>query len=287
MNNSLIEIEDQNLHGLKRRCDPAPTSEKKTELFAATVVHDLRGPLSAIASGISLLRRSFAVILGERGNGILDAMSKAVAQMKQLINDIITFSKARSDCRHLELVDLGMLARSTIADLQTTIENNNAKISIGELPVICGDRSQLCQLFHNLLENALKYRKPDADPHIVISCRAVSHDELSLKVCYWEISFEDSGRGFTNEEAEAIFDPFHRLSNCGIEGSGLGLAICQRVVGGHRGTIKAEGMPGQGAKFLVRIPSIELCVKSDSCAFAASSSDKKCPALANLKFASN
>jgi len=284
MDNILTESNDQSPHELKRCCDSAHTSGQQTELFTATVAHDLRGSLNIITSGISLLQRCIPVAVDQRER-IIEGMNKAVARMKEQINDIISFSKSGAECRHLELVDLGILARSTIADLQTSIESNNAKISIGELPVVCGDRSQLQQLFQNLLENALKYRKPDTDPNIIINCRAVSHDKISSKGFDWEISFEDNGRGFTNEEAEAIFTPFHRLSNCGIQGSGLGLAICQRVVDGHRGTVKAEGMPGQGAKFIIRIPSTELCVKSDSCSFASSSFEKKCPALANQQLA--
>lgn len=252
---------------------------KQTQIFTATAVHDLEGHLQGIASGIFLLRRYYGDILDAKGEQILVGMSRGVAQMKGLVDDILVFSKANEQRHRLDLVDLNEVAQSVVADLQSDIETNHAKISIEELPVVCGDKAQLYRVFQNLLNNALKYRKPQCDPAITIRSHLISSREGSLTDYSHDISIEDNGIGFSDEQAGSIFESFHRLDNPGTEGSGLGLAICQRIVAGHRGSIRAEGVPGVGARFIVRLPCIKCCEKSDLCPLAAASYDRKCPAL--------
>lgn len=255
------------------------SENNKTEVFSATAIHDLKADLQLIASGISLFRRNYHKVLDEKADQILVAMSGGLGRMKHLINDLIELSKTKEERLRLELVDLSQLALSVVADLKPLIETNKAKISIKELPVVCGDKMQLYHVLQNLINNALKYRNPQVDPNITIHSHVVPLNELSSREISHEIMIEDNGIGFSNEQAQTLFEPFHRLNNPGIEGSGLGLSICKKILLGHRGRIKAEGTPGVGAKFIVHLPSIECCKKSDQCAFAASSYDKKCPAL--------
>ena len=276
---SAASAEKGDSSNLERHLERSGRASTSDELFTATAAHDLRAPLNLIQTGITLLRSELAKSPNAKNDQILTGMSKGVAQMRLLIDDMLSFAKSHRELHHLELLDLNEVVKSCLINLKLLIEKNNARFVLEELPVICADRTQIQQLFQNLFENSLKYRRAEIDPVITVRNRAAARDELNTKACYWEISVQDNGRGFTNNVADTLFEPYRRLTNAGVEGSGLGLAICKRVVEGHRGRIHAEGTPGEGARFVIRLPSIECCLKSHDCPFAASAHDKKCPAL--------
>ena len=109
-----------------------------------------------------------------------------------------------------------------------------------------GDRIQLAQLFQNLLENAIKYRR-GVPPEIHVSCEKRGAD--------WTISVKDNGLGVPESHYQQIFEPFQRLRNSKIAGSGLGLATCKRIVERHGGSIWGRSEQGQGSTFYFTIPA--------------------------------
>jgi signal transduction histidine kinase len=115
-------------------------------------------------------------------------------------------------------------------------------VHVAALPAVRGDARQLYQLFRNLLENAIKYR------------RAGVQTEISISASGDEIWVEDNGRGFGHEDAERIFEPTERLDPHATDGQGLGLALCKTIVQRHGGDLRAEGRPGQGATFRIALP---------------------------------
>ena len=122
-------------------------------------------------------------------------------------------------------------------------------------PLARGDAGQLAQLFRNLLENALKYRRGGVQCEISIRAHP-ARDPAFAGGC--EIAVEDNGRGFAPEDAERIFAASERLDVAGPEGQGLGLALCRKIIDRHGGSLRAEGRPGEGATFRIVLPEYRI-----------------------------
>jgi len=149
-----------------------------------------------------------------------------------------------------------------LTDLELTIEETGAQVEIGPLPTVAGDRSQLGQLFQNLLSNALKFRKPGVTPVIRVGSRQVPAAQLPPAViptrratAYHCIEVSDNGIGFDDKYIDRIFQVFQRLhGKSQYAGTGIGLAICQKVVANHGGAITAISQFGHGAAFIIYLP---------------------------------
>jgi light-regulated signal transduction histidine kinase (bacteriophytochrome) len=166
------------------------------------------------------------------------------------------------DKQPFEDVNLRFVLHQVLSDLELTIEETGAQIHAGELPVIKGSLTQMKQLFANILNNAIKFRKPGTSPEINISSAILTqeekdlHDLLASKQ-YHKITISDNGIGFAGEYAERIFQIFQRLhGKSDYPGSGIGLAICKKIVDHHHGLIFAKGSEGAGAEFVIILPVI-------------------------------
>ena len=125
-------------------------------------------------------------------------------------------------------------------------------MQVAPLPHLRADPTQMRQLLQNLLANALKFRREGLRPQIDVACSSIDLDGVPGV----RIEIADNGIGFEQEHAERIFAPFQRLhSRSEYEGSGIGLSIVRRIVARHRGRIQALGTPGQGARFIIDLPS--------------------------------
>jgi signal transduction histidine kinase len=143
--------------------------------------------------------------------------------------------------------------KKVLRDLADEVEASGARVVVGDLPSVEGDPSRLQQLFHNLLGNALKFRRPDEAPRVSIDWE---RREEALDEPVHEIRVRDRGIGFEPEHAERIFSMFTRLHGRDrYEGTGLGLALCRRIAEQHGGRLSAEGVPGRGATFLLTLPA--------------------------------
>jgi light-regulated signal transduction histidine kinase (bacteriophytochrome) len=135
-----------------------------------------------------------------------------------------------------------------LSDLEIQIQRTKGTVWLEDLTVVEADRLQMCQLLQNLVGCALKYRKPDLPPVVIVSARQISPVEIQILV-------EDNGIGFDECEVERIFQPLQRLvSRSEYEGSGMGLAICRKIVERQGGAITARSEPGIGSTFIVTLP---------------------------------
>ena len=129
--------------------------------------------------------------------------------------------------------------------------------------MVQGDKSQLGQLFQNLLNNALKFRKTGQTPQISITCQTIAATNLPVAVkpsraaaSYHCIDVADNGIGFDEQYVDRIFQVFQRLhGRSQFAGTGIGLAICEKVTANHGGAITASSQPGEGAIFSVYLPT--------------------------------
>ena len=237
-------------------------SNEHLQQFAYVASHDLQEPLRKIQSFGNLLQNQYADQLGEGGN-YLDRMQAAAGRMSVLIKDLLMFSRISTHQEAAVPVPLTTLVSAVVNDLDLTIQETEAQITIDPLPIIQGDPTQLGQLFQNLLSNALKFRRAGSTPVIQISCQTISASQLPTTVkpaldtaTYYRIDVADNGIGFDEKFRDRIFQVFQRLhGKSEFAGTGVGLAICEKVAVNHGGGITAHSQPGQGATFSVFLPA--------------------------------
>ncbi|MEZ6060841.1 MAG: PAS domain S-box protein [Planctomycetaceae bacterium] len=224
-------------------------SNNDLEEFAYVASHDLQEPLRAIGGFCQLLERKYSERLDERGLGYLRHVVDGVARMKDLIQDLLDFSRVSRLELNTELVDLSQCVAQAVDNLKTAITDSQASIEVGELPKIHGQHGLFTQLFQNLISNSIKFRIPGTSPQVTI-CAAV-HDSS----CVIEVA--DNGMGIPEEYQDCIFTMFKRLHRREeVAGTGIGLALCRRIVDRHHGTISVRSAPGEGATFVVTLPIV-------------------------------
>jgi PAS domain S-box-containing protein len=235
-------------------------SNQALQEFASIAAHDLQEPLRKIQAFGDRLRLRHGTALGTEGQDYLARMQGAAARMQRLIGDLLALSRISATTQPFEPVDLNVVAGEVLRDLETRLEQTCGHVTVGDLPVIEADPTQMRQLFQNLLGNALKFHRPDHPPVIRLEgrLRPVGTGELGgdiagRNVC--ELVVTDEGIGFDAQYGERIFGVFQRLhGRSEYEGTGIGLAICRTIIERHGGTIVATSAPARGATFTINLP---------------------------------
>jgi light-regulated signal transduction histidine kinase (bacteriophytochrome) len=167
--------------------------------------------------------------------------------MQKLIEDLLKFSRVATHGRPFTVVDLELVTKEVVEDLDAQVEHSGATIDIGPLPTIAADELQMRQLMQNLISNALKFHREGVAPEVTIEA-TVAADSLQLAV-------HDNGIGFEPQYSQRIFRVFERLhGRSHYSGTGIGLALCSKIVERHGGSIEARGEPGAGATFVITLP---------------------------------
>ena len=227
-------------------------SQRNRELqdFAFVATHDLQEPLRKIQAFSDRVLQRFGSVIPAPGADYLQRIDASAHRMQVLIDDLLAYSRVATSEQEFGDVATRMVAREVLADLELRIEECAATIDLGPLPDVHGDHTQIRQLLQNLLSNALKFRAPDRPSRIRIE------GKVDPEHPHWvRLVVEDNGIGFEPEHAQRIFVPFQRLhSKEAYGGTGIGLAVVRRIVERHRGSVKAIGSPGQGARFEIDLP---------------------------------
>ncbi len=222
-------------------------SNADLEQFAYVASHDLQEPLRTVASYVQLLQARYEGELDEDADEFIAFTVSGVTRMQNLIRDLLAYSQASGPPPTMEPTNLDEVLDTVIEDVAATIAATDAEIERDPLPVVMGNRTQLIQLFQNLLSNALKFHG-DKPPRIDI--RASDHGDR------WRITVADQGLGFDPAYREKAFQIFQRLHDPGlVAGTGVGLAVCKRIIENHGGEIDVETAPGKGATFRFTLPS--------------------------------
>jgi light-regulated signal transduction histidine kinase (bacteriophytochrome) len=224
--------------------------------FAFVASHDLQEPLRKIVSFGERLETSAGPVLDGQPRIYLERILNAAGRMRTLINDLLSYSQVSTSVEPFSLIDLTVVARDVVVDLETVIAEVGGRVEVGVLPIIEANAPQMRQLLQNLLGNALKFRRKDEAPVIRLAGSATAHGMCAITVT-------DNGIGFRETQGEQLFGMFARLHpRAKYEGSGIGLAICRRIVERHGGTIAAASTTGQGATFTVTLPATQAFVES-------------------------
>jgi two-component system sensor kinase FixL len=257
-NGFVHDITEQKLNEEKLRRYASELQRSNLELqdFAYVSSHDLQEPLRKIQAFGDRLKSKETEQLTEQGKDYVDRMLNAASRMQRLINDLLSFSRVTSKSQPFVKVDLNLIVKEVLSDLEISIEKNKAKISLEPLPVIEADPTQMRQLFQNLVSNAIKFRKENQNPEIKIYSKNIqkkAHLTATPGDEIIELYFEDKGIGFDEKYLDKIFNIFQRLEGQKYEGSGIGLAICRKIAIRHGGNITASSLPDKGAKFVVTL----------------------------------
>jgi hypothetical protein len=216
-------------------------SNKDLEQFAYVASHDLQEPLRMIAGYTQLFQRRYEDKLDEDANQFISYTIDGVVRMQTLINDLLAYSRLETRSKVFEPVDCQAVLDDVLVVLRTAIEESSAVITHGLLPTVQADRTQLFQLFQNLIGNALKFRG-EKPPQIHITAKQQNGR--------WLFAVKDNGIGIEPQYMERIFVIFQRLhSRDKYSGTGIGLAICKKIVERHGGRIWVESQPGNGSTF--------------------------------------
>ena len=236
--------------------------KKNMELDAFTYIssHDLQEPLRKIQTFANLILSNEYGNLSEDGKAKFDRILYACNRMRELINSLLTFSRATLVDRRFEAVDLNAIIKDVKEALQENLKDKGATITTDFHDTAKVIPFQFVQLMENLIHNAIKFAKTDIPLEISIKSRMVygtdlKIENLSQEINYCHISFGDNGIGFEPQHNEKIFGVFQKLHGRDLyEGTGIGLAIVKKIVENHNGHINAVGEPMQGATFNIYIP---------------------------------
>jgi light-regulated signal transduction histidine kinase (bacteriophytochrome) len=236
-------------------------SNRELQEFASIASHDLQEPLRKIQAFGDRLQRLSGNQLSAEGIDFLTRMQHAAARMRKLIDDLLAFSRLTTRAQEAAPVDLNVVAREVLEDLEGRLAQTGGRVELGTLPVIEADASQMRQLLQNLIGNGLKFHKPGESPTVKVSARSLANDPAAggaanghpTNAC--ELRIEDDGIGFDLKYLDRIFNVFQRLHGRNeYEGTGMGLAICRKIVERHHGQITAQSEPGRGATFILILP---------------------------------
>ena len=221
--------------------------------FAYVASHDLKEPLRKVQTFAELIQSEYSQNLEESALNYLERMQTAANRMSSLIDDLLSFSRVATAGEPFSSVDLSRIAADVLQDLELRVQESQAQIHLGELPVIDADPTQMRQLLQNLISNALKFTRDGVPPVVDIHADILKSERGRGDVV--RLTVRDNGIGFEQKFAERIFAPFQRLhGRATYEGTGIGLSICRRIAERHGGTITAAGKRDKGSTFTVILP---------------------------------
>lgn len=247
LDNKVKELEELNAV-LKEKSRELEASNKDLEQFAFVISHDLQEPLRMITSFLAQLKKKYQGHLDEKAHQYIFFAVDGASRMKQIILDLLEFSRVGRYSEPLEEVDVNEVMEEVFRSNQRLIEETQAKLLTKEMPVIRAHRQPILQLFQHLIGNALKYRSDLRLPEIELGVR--DGDKV------WEFWIKDNGIGINPEYAERIFVIFQRLHTTDKfgGGTGIGLALVKKIVDYYGGSVFVESQEEKGSTFYFTIP---------------------------------
>jgi two-component system, chemotaxis family, CheB/CheR fusion protein len=234
---------------------------KELEAFAYVSSHDMQEPLRKLQTFAGIILEKENQNLSENGKNYFRLMQQSAERMRQLIQDLLAFSRITAAERKFENTDLNLIIEEVKNEFKEEIAEKHAVIEVKEVCEVHIIPFQFRQLMHNLISNALKFSNPQRPPLIKIRSRNIKYEKLNIKGLppqkeYCHISITDNGIGFEKEFSTKIFEVFQKLH--GKEeytGTGIGLAIVKKIVDNHNGIITATGELNKGATFNIYLPA--------------------------------
>lgn len=243
---------------LKINMEKLERSSQELEYFAFSASHDMQEPLRKIQTFGDMILGKHAELVDDLGRDYLERMMNSARRMSDQVRGLLNYSRVNTTGKPFTPVDLTGTVREALAGMGQLVIESDAAFEIGDLPTLDADPVQMRLLFQHLIENALKFRS-EKKPLIKIYANSVDNAErsgLRTGTQYYDIFVEDNGIGFDERYLDRIFTLFRRLhGRSTYEGTGMGLPVCRRIVERHNGSITAKSALGQGATFIITLPS--------------------------------
>jgi PAS domain S-box-containing protein len=224
-------------------------SNAQLQQFAKIASHDLQEPLRSIEGYANLLAKRYKGKLDSDADDFINFILDGISRMLDLIQAVLVHSGiGTSDVKVTAPVDMRKVLKEVLDNLEAAIAESHTKVEFGEMPTIMANRTEMVQLFQNLIGNGIKYRGEQA-PVIRVTCEENVHEMV--------FSVEDNGIGIDPKYSGKIFDMFARLhGKTQYQGTGIGLAICKKIVETHGGRIWLQSEPGKGSIFIFTLPRV-------------------------------
>ncbi|MBU1003729.1 MAG: hypothetical protein KKE73_14540 [Proteobacteria bacterium] len=225
-------------------------SNEELEQFAYVASHDLQEPLRIIHSYLQLIERRYKELIDEEGARFIKATKDAAERMRALIHGLLDYSRLSTKAQPFAAVQTEEVFAEAMESLGEAVADNQALVHHEPLPPILGDRTQIAQLFQNLLSNAMKFHLPESTPEVWVTAQRDG--------TLWQFTVRDNGIGISPEYHERIFALFQRLhTRAHYPGTGIGLTICKKIVERHNGRIWLESDSGAGSAFHFTLQAVE------------------------------
>ena len=241
-------------------------SNSELEQFAYIASHDLQEPLRKIRFFSERLEKVLGN-LDDTSQLYFFKIQQAALRMQNLIKDLLDFSRLSQTGQSFVQIDLNDVLQNIRNDFELLVQQKNAIVEIGNMPVIEAVGLQMQQLFYNLISNALKFLRPDVQPVISVHASVLTaeemqqHPDLNPRIKHYCIAVRDNGIGFNQKYAEQIFVIFQRLNDIqSYSGTGIGLALCKKIVLNHGGKIFADSTENEGSVFYIILPEQHVIV---------------------------
>jgi two-component system phosphate regulon sensor histidine kinase PhoR len=220
--------------------------------FISNITHELKTPIATVNVAIEAMKSFNALHNPERTQEYLDISAVELQRLSMLVDRVLKlsmFEKKKIEIKK-EWFDIEELAKEILATMKLQFEKQKAKVEFrktGERFNIHADKLHMTSVIYNLLDNALKYSKQEAD----ILVHLVSH------AGFLELRVTDNGIGISKEYKSKVFEEFFRVprgDKHNIKGYGLGLSYVKNILHQHLGFIEVESEPGKGSTFIVKLP---------------------------------
>jgi len=242
----MLGLRRQAEQDLARKVEELARSNADLEQFAYIASHDLQEPLRMVATYTQLLGERYRGRLDENADKFIGYASEGALRMQTLIQDLLAFSRVGRSGDACGRVDCDAAVEEVLQSLGPAMRASGAVVTHAALPMVWADRSQVAQIFQNLIGNAIKFRGKEA-PAISVQAEKAGQQ--------WLFSVSDNGIGIAPEYREHIFVVFQRLhTRAEYAGNGIGLAICKKIVEHCGGKIWVEAQADHGSIFKFTMP---------------------------------
>lgn len=243
-------------HELEKNIEKLANSNSELEQFAYVASHDLQEPLRMITGFLNLIEKKYEDQLDNDIKSYIHYAVDGATRMKQIILDLLEFSKIGSEETPTENVDLNNVVNNVLILHKKQISEINANVIYSDLPILNCHGVLIRQIFQNLLSNALKYHSENEKPTIQINYHS-NEEEVTFII-------KDNGIGIPDSQRDKIFNIFHRLhSKEKYSGTGMGLAMTKKIIENLKGKIWVTANSPQGSIFTFTLPISTLLNTSD------------------------
>jgi len=237
------------------------TANTELRTFSSIAASDYKETLKHLYTSFEFIATNDARNLTNNGRANIRRAQSAIQKLKLLTDDIVAYSEVQTGTSEIQTINLPDIFKAALQKLDKKIQETAAVLNIpSKTKKIKGYPDLLLLLFYHLIDNAIKFRKPDTAPVIEIAYsdiagEQIAHAEADHAINYFVVSVMDNGIGIDPSEKEKIFTIFYKgHDKIKYKGSGIGLAIGRKIMDLHNGFITAESTPGEATIFKCFFP---------------------------------